>query len=271
MPWKAALGTSQDLDGRLAGSQAARSALDQLGGSPVQFGFIVVSHQQNIQGVLSGASSLLGNTPLLGMSTSSSLSPGRLQLRAVQVLLFAGQDFKARADWWSGFSDSARSTSRKMLADLDPSNTRNEFLFLIADGLQGDISQLGPTIGKGQCGLAGVMASGDVLREMTNQLGGASAGSGGLAAACLTGDVQVGMGHGHAWHPVGPNFKITHVRESILRTLDDRPAVEVYASLLGGDVSDWIRPPLNRLARVYPLGIEQEKNQDLNMLAPLRV
>lgn len=271
MPWKAALGISQDLDGRQAGAQAARSALDQLGGSPVQFGFVVISYQQNIQGVLSGVSSLLGNTPLLGMSTSSPLSTGRLQLRLVQVLLFAGQDFKARADWWPGLSDSTRSTTRKMLADLDLGTAKNEFLFLVADGIQGDISLLCSTLGQGSYSLAGVLASGDVLRETTYQLGGASAGSGGLAAACLTGDVQVGIGFGHAWHPVGPNFKITHIRDHIVRTLDDRPVVEVYASLLGGEAGDWLRPPLNRLARIYPLGIEQGSGEDLTILAPLRV
>ncbi len=271
MTWNAALGLSQDLDGRLAGAQAARMALDQLGGSPVQFGFVFVSYQQNIQGVLSGVSSLLGNTPLLGMSTSSPLSPGRSVIRAVQVLLFAGQDFKARADWWPGFGDTTRSTIRKMITDFDPGLNTNDFLLLVADGMQGDSSLLCSLLGEGSYSLVGALASGDVLRDTSYQLGGASAGSGGLAAAWITGDVQVGMGFGHAWLPVGPNFTITHIRDQVLRTLDDRPAVEIYGTFLGGQPSDWMRPPLNRLARVYPLGIEQESTAEMTVFAPLRV
>jgi hypothetical protein len=271
MALMAAVGIGEGLEGRAAGAQAARYALDQLGGIPVQFGFVLSSHAYEIQSVLSGVSSLLGNTPLMGMSTSGFLASASSASRAVQVLLLAGQDLKARADWWPGFSDSGLASARKVISELDLVQSPADCLILAGDGLRGNAAELAAALGPGRYPLVGLLASGDVQRDSTAQLGGSSAGNGGLAAAWLSGDIHLGIGHAHGWQVVGPNFKLTHVRECDLRTLDDRPASEVYAGLLGNEAAAWKRPPLNYLVRLYPLGLEPVDGKDLDLLAPLRV
>ena len=62
---------------------------------------------------------------------------------------------------------------------------------------------------------------------------------------------------------------MTRSRGFWLRTLDGRPASETYASLFGYPARDWAFPPLNYLARLYPLGMEQ--GEDLIVRAPIRV
>jgi hypothetical protein len=42
-----------------------------------------------------------------------------------------------------------------------------------------------------------------------------------------------------------------------VRTLDGRPASETFAHLFGYPAREWAFPPLNHLARLYPLGLEQ--------------
>jgi hypothetical protein len=111
------------------------------------------------------------------------------------------------------------------------------------------------------------------------QIGGAQFGSGGLALARLEGNVRVGVGYGAGWQPVGMHFRVTRSRGFWLRTLDGRPASEAYAHLFGYPARDWAFPPLNHLARLYPLGLlapelqaqGQPADKSLLIRSPLRV
>ena len=271
-----AVGSAQGLDGREAGAQAARAALDQLGGIPVQFGLVLASSKYRMHSVLNGVASLLGNTPLFGFSTIGFISPKTdsdqraSPHRQVMVLLLAGQDFQARADWFPAVAETSPAILRKSISELDPGLNMNDLLLIASDGMHGDAVELCEAIGAGRFPLVGLLASGDVLLNETSQLGGASAGSGGLAAAWLSGGFEVSLGSAHGWVAAGPNLLITHVRGQAVRTLDDLPAAEAYAGILGATVQQWTQPPLNRLVRAYPLGLELDNGKDLEMLLPVR-
>ncbi|MBI2331238.1 MAG: FIST C-terminal domain-containing protein [Chloroflexi bacterium] len=90
-----------------------------------------------------------------------------------------------------------------------------------------------------------------------------------MTAAFLRGNLQVGVGADHGWDPVGNQFRVTRSRGFWLRTLDGRPASEAYAALFGYPARDWAFPPLSYLARLYPLGMEQ--NDGMVVRAPIRV
>jgi hypothetical protein len=271
MPLSASVGQSINLDGRVAGAEATRQALDQLDGLPIQLGYVTAASQHNLQAVLSGVSGLLGNTPVLGMSSWGLISEGVLDNRAVQVMLVAGQNIQAQADFWPGYDNSSRGAARKMIAELGSNRSPEDLLFWVADGLQGNPDDICDVLAGTKASVLGVLASGDVLQNITQQLGGASAGRGGLAAALVSGDFRIGIGRAKSWQPIGPNYVISHVRERSIRTLDDYPAAQMYAKLLGYTASAWALPPLNRLVRLYPLGIENEENNSLELFSPLRV
>jgi hypothetical protein len=63
---------------------------------------------------------------------------------------------------------------------------------------------------------------------------------------------------------------VTRSRGFWVRTLDGRPASEAYAHLFGYPARDWAFPPLNHLARLYPLGLEQ-LDKSLVLRSPMRV
>ena len=88
-------------------------------------------------------------------------------------------------------------------------------------------------------------------------------------AAFLRGNLKIGVGSDHGWKPVGSKFRVTGSRGFWLRTLDERPASETYAALFGYPARDWAFPPLNYLARLYPLGFEQ--GDEMVVRAPIRV
>jgi hypothetical protein len=74
MALKASVGQAQALSGREAGLQATHQALNKLGSGSPGLGFVIASHQYQAREVVSGVSSLLGDTPMIGFSSPVGLS-----------------------------------------------------------------------------------------------------------------------------------------------------------------------------------------------------
>jgi hypothetical protein len=267
MTLQASVGTAQALDGREAGLQAAHQALNRLAASTPNLCIVIASHQYQPRDVLNGVGSLLGDVPLIGFSTEAVLTSAGPHAQSVLVALLSG-DFQAESHWLPGYSQSGRETAAQ-LSTLSPLRQAGQSALLFADGFNGDAEQFCAGLPADSVRLAGALSSGDLNTGNTFQLAGGNAGSGGLAAAFLRGDVRIGIGSSHGWDPVGTHFRVTRSRGFWLRTLDGRPASETYAQLLGQSARDWAFPPLNYLVRLYPLGVEQ--GPDLLVRAPIRV
>lgn len=263
-----AFGEAQELDSRQAGAVATRRALDKIGGAPVRFGFILSSSQHNMSQVLSGVTSLLGNTPLFGFNVSNFIS-GQDLPRTVQVLLLAGQEIHAFADWWPDFSKMSRVALRSHFAELYLN--RNDFPVLLTaqngyDAREGVITE---ALLKKTHSYFGLLAVGNDLDRKTYEIGGASAGMDGLAVAVLKGNIHFHIYRAHAWEPLGIILNITNVRDLSIRTINERPAVEIYGNIFGGSSEDWMKPPLNSIVSAYPLGMEIDEGKR-KLITPIK-
>jgi hypothetical protein len=176
-------------------------------------------------------------------------------------------DFQADAHWLPGYAQSGRETAAKIVQYAVAREERQSLLFF-ADGFNGDAEQFCSVLPPNLNTIGG-LSSGDLHTGNTYQMAGSQTGTGGLAAVFLRGNLKIGIGHGHGWDQVGRQFRVTRSRGLWLRTLDGRPASETYATLFGYPARDWAFPPLNYLARLYPLGVEQGDN--LIVRAPIRV
>jgi hypothetical protein len=263
----AAVGVGQALDGREAGLQAAHQALNQLGTGSPSLALVIASNQYQPRDVLSGAASLLGDTPLIGFSTPAGLTNSGQHAHSV-ILALLGGDVQAEAHWFSGYAQSSRETAYR-LAQLVSGNLANRILLFFADGFNGDAEQFCSAIQSDTVQFVGGLSSGDLHTGSTYQMAGNQAGTGSLAAAFLRGDISLGVGQAHGWSPVGSQFRITRSRGFWLRTLNGRPASETYAELFGRPAREWAFPPLSYLARLYPLGVEQ--GEEMLVRAPIRV
>lgn len=263
----AAVGHAVALDGREAGMQATHQALNGLGNAPPFFGLVISSYQYDPQQVLNGVASLTGTMPLAGFSTSAGMTVEGIHPHSVVVALMSAPDARADVQWLAGYTQASREVAQQ-LADLFTRNLKQPAL-LFADGFNADTEQLCNSLPPGS-NLIGALSSGDQHSSNSYQIGGAQFGSGGLALARLEGRIRVGVGYGHGWQPVGTHFRITRSRGFWVRTLDGRPASETYAHLFGYPVRDWAFPPLNLMARLYPLGLEQA-DKSMVLRTPLRV
>jgi len=260
------VGGAQALDGREAGLQAAHQALNKLGANAPSFAFVISSHQYRPSDVMNGVSSLLGDTPTIGFSSPAGLTNEGHLPHSVVVGALSG-DIQADVQWLPGYAQSGRETALKVDAHSQARVERQSIMFF-ADGFNGDAEQFCSSLSS-SLNIIGGLSSGDLHTGNTYQMGGGQNGSGALVAAYLRGDVRVGFGSDHGWDPVGSQFRVTRSRGFWLRTLDGRPASETYSGLFGYPARDWAFPPLNYLARLYPLGIEQ--GEELLVRAPIRV
>jgi len=267
MTLKAAIGHAQALNGREAGLQATHHALNSLGSANPRLGFIIASHQYQARDVVNGASSLLGDTPLIGLSSPVGFSSKGLHANSVVVALLNGE-FQAETHWMPGYAQSGRETGSRLARQLEGKDDARALLFF-ADGFNGDADQLCSSLPTGNIPLAGALSSGDLHTGHSYQLAGPQTGTGALAGAILRGDLRVGVGYAHGWNPVGSHFRVTRSRGFWLRTLDGRPASETYAQLFGHPAREWAFPPLSHLARLYPLGVEQ--GDQMIVRSPIRV
>ncbi len=261
-----AVGHAQALDGREAGLQAVHHALNRLGSATPNFGIVIASHQYQPREVAAGVTSLTGEMPMIGFSAPAGLTGAGIHPHSVVVALLSG-DIRADIHWLPGYAQSGRETANRIvqLASNDPAN---HSLLFFADGFNGDAEQLCNTLPSKSLMIGG-LSSGDLNTGINYQIAGSQAGTGGLAAAFLRGPVKIGVGYAHGWDPIGTQFRVTRSRGFWLRTLDGRPASETYAQVFGYPARDWAFPPLNYLARLYPIGVEQ--GEQLIVRSPLRV
>jgi hypothetical protein len=262
----AAVGLGHAVDGREAGLQAAHHALNELGVASPSLGFLFASTHYAPRDVLNGAVSLLGDTPIIGLSSPAGLSQAGLHPNSVTIALLGGE-IEADAHWLAGYAQSSRETAQRLTQMASGSD--NKAVLFFADGFNGDAEQFCAAMQDDSFPLVGGLSSGDLHTGSTYQMAGNQSGTGSLAAAIVRGNIRVGVGYAHGWDPVGSQFRITRSRGFWLRTLNGRPASETYADLFGQPARDWAFPPLSYLARLYPLGIEQ--GDEMVVRSPIRV
>jgi hypothetical protein len=267
----ASWGWGKGIDGREAARLAAQQALSRLGAIHPAFGFVFVSHEFDLSPVLNGLSGVLGDIPLWGISTFRPIISAGEQARSVVVGLLAGGDLCAKVSFWPRFSQNSAETANQLLQALRSETGELDAVLLASDGINGDISRICAALTDFSIPVAGCMASGDIFRGKTFQIGGNQVGSGCLSVATL-GGLKVGMGIGHGWTDIGISYEINRARDIWVQQLGAMPAAEAYSTVLGYPVRDWAFPPLNELVRLYPLGVELTPgSRDLIIRSPLQM
>jgi hypothetical protein len=188
----------------------------------------------------------------------------------VIVAMLAGDALQAETHWFPSYSQASSETATRISQLLGYEQQPAEHVIVFSDGLNGNADEFLTELPAGLSVLGG-LASGDIQNTNSFQIAGNQSGSGGLVAAFLRGNIKMGIGYGHGWHPVGSHFRVTRSRGFWLRTLDGHPASEAYSHLFGQPAREWAFPPLNYMSRIYPLGFEQQYTEDLLVRAPLRV
>lgn len=238
--------------------QAARRALEMVGRTPSTFTWLFIGQEYHAGSVVEGVREVLGDTPLLGLTTPAIVTPDCQSYRSVCAALTGGNGFEAQADLWTGFSTDSLAATRRMVSTLNPGEHAGHSLFLVADGFEGDCDLLAEELPPGNYGIGGALAAGNFRSGNSYQVGGRSVDRGSLAGALLSGDIHAGIGVGHGWSPAGVITRVSQVQGYWVRSLDEQRPSQVFSRYFGYPPREWAYPPLNEMVRLYPLGLELE-------------
>ncbi len=253
---RAVYGIGAGINGREAAMQATQHALDQLGMARPVLALAFVSQEFNIAEVLAGLTSLLGETPLWGFTTTCPVTSEGDRPRSVVVALLSGSENQASVQWFPAYSQDSAGVARQFVQNLRQDVFLPQQILLVADGINGSLEPLCNALSSMPVHVAGCMAAGEPSLGKTYQIGKNQAGPGSLAAAILGGDFRVGVGLAHGWKDLGVYYRATRTRDVWVQTLDGISAAETYARLLGYSAREWAFPPLTDMARLYPFGVE---------------
>lgn len=272
MSVRVAIGESQALDSFEAATQASHQALQNLGRTSPAWGWVIASNNYAVDGLLRGFGIQLGDIPLVGFSTSGVFTQKGISPRSVVVCLVAIEETQVVGNWWPEFGRNEKETVQNLLQTLDLKDKAHARLFLVTDGINGDIATFCEALPQEGYPVIGCLACSDINSGQTFQLGGKSAGYRGMGAMLVTDYLKVGIGHGHGWQPSGAITRVSRARGLWIRSLEGHRAAETYARIFGYTARQWSLPPLNYLIRQYPLGIETaESDSSLIIRSPLRV
>lgn len=254
----AVYGVGIGINGREAAMQATQHALDQLGTARPVLALVFVSQEFDINEVLTGLTSLLGETPLWGFSTLRPVTGEGDQPRSVVVALLTGSDLKAQVQWYPNYAQDSAGVAKQFIQALKQDVFLPQEILLIADGINGSLMPICSALGELNVSVVGGMGAGEPSQGKTFAIGKNQAGPGALSAAILGGRFRVGVGLAHGWRDLGVYFHATRTRDVWVHSLDNAPAAETYARYFGYSAREWAFPPLTDMARLYPLGVEVE-------------
>ena len=264
-----AVGRSGDPDARLAGAEAARTAL--VGDDP-RLLIVFCWEGYDLTELLAGIAAEAGTVPVVGCSTAGEISASGPGDNGVVITAIGGSGFSvatAAARVGPGGLREASADAAACVADLGPGE--HQVLLLLTDGLSGDqqevvrgaYQQVGAEIP-----LVGGCAGDGLRMKATFQLHGTTVLDNAVVAAAIASNAPLGIGVRHGWRRVGEPMVVTSSGDNRVYTLDDRPALDAYLERLDAPEPMWSDPvAFTRFALTHPLGLNRRSGEEVRFVA----
>ena len=169
---------------------------------------------------------------VIGCSTSGEIAPAGALTQALVLWALGGTEVRVSTGWGESKEQGLRQAAAQAASCLERLERRKHtVMVLLSDGLGGDQMEVvrGAYDASGiDVPLVGGCAGDYLAMRQTRQLHGQRVMSGAVVAAAISSDRPLGVGVSHGWTPVSEPMLVTDSRDTVLRSLDDRPALEVY-------------------------------------------
>jgi hypothetical protein len=223
---------------------------------------VLAAPRYPLDGLADGLQQRLPGCAVIGCSTSGEIAPAGALTQALVLWALGGTEVRVSTGWGESREQDLRLAATEAASCLEQLERRKHtVMVLLSDGLGGDQME----VVRGAYDAAGIDVplvggcAGDYLAmRQTRQLHGQRVMSGAVVAAAISSDRPLGVGVSHGWTPVSEPMLVTDSRETLLRSLDDRPALDVYL--------DFFQPPQEvrddpqafaDFAATHPIGIRR--------------
>ncbi|MEB3200812.1 MAG: FIST N-terminal domain-containing protein [Synechococcaceae cyanobacterium] len=211
----------------------------------------------------------VGAGEVIGCSTAGELSRSHPTNGGLLIWAIGGDGFRVTTGFGLGTPERGlRDAAHEAALCLERVERRQHtILFLLADGLCGDQMEVvrgAYDVAGAGVPLIGGCAGDDMALQSTRQIHEGTLLTHAVVAAAISSDAPMAIGIAHGWEPLSQPMLVTESRGTILTSLDDRPALDVYLDAHGA-------PPEARrdgkaffdFAHTRPLGIARRNRIEI--------
>lgn len=174
----------------------------------------------------------LPEAQLIGCSSSGEIAPAGALTQALVIWALGGSGVRVSTGWGESAAQGLRQAASEAAQCLNRVERRaHTVLMLLSDGLGGDQMEVvrgAYDVANVDVPLVGGCAGDYLAMQRTVQLHGQRVMQGAVVAAAVSSDRPLGVGVSHGWTPVSEPMLVTGSKETLLTSLDDRPALDVY-------------------------------------------
>ncbi len=270
MSVKAGIGFSRNLKIEEAAREAAVRAIEVVGKDKIDLAIVISTIDYAPEKTVPVVRDILSPQRLLGCSTAGIILSNSVETQGIAVLVIVSDSIKIGIGDVDGVSDgnvydSGITLARRCLTDFGKYNRKAIVLFVdgslknntpLITGIQDIFGNVFPVIGG---------SSSDTFRfSSTFQIFQDRVYNHSALGLLLGGSMDIGIGTGHGWRPLGKPRIINEAKGNIIKKIDGKMAADLYEQYLGDESSSLYSNNLSQMAILYPLGIlVGEKNEYL--------
>jgi hypothetical protein len=258
------VGRSDDPDARTAGSAAAAAALS---GDEPKLVVVFCSAAYVAAELLAAIREHTGDVPLIGCTTAGEIAPGGAGDRGVVVTIIGGPGFRvATRAAFAGAGRLRDAGANVARASRSVTGCEHRVLMLLSDGLaaddQQDVVRGAYSVLGSEIPLVGGCAGDDLRMARTFQFHNDRVLTDAVVGVAIGSDAPLGIGVAHGWQRVGEPVVVTSSEGTRVRTLDDRPALDVYLERLGAPAEARSEPgAFTQFALTHPIGLVRHRGE----------
>ena len=264
MPTTISIGFSQHPEPAQAILQACVQVKNQLNASHTDLIIIFASPQYVVPQIHEVIGRTLKPKHLVGSSTGGIILSNGVTNRGIAIVginsdemefgVSAISDIINQDMHYTGFD-----LARKAAQDLNI--PRREFFLTFSEGIEKNSSHfirgIREVLGVG-FPVLGAISSDDFRYKKLSQFFQNQTLQNSVVGLLLGGACHLSLACKHGFTPLGKPRTVTSVEGSLIRTIDDQPAVDIYKHFLGAEAEGLKNITLNSHAAMYPLGIYLE-------------
>jgi len=199
---------------------------------------------------------------VVGCTTSGEIAAGSALTQSLVLWALGGSGVRVSTGFGESDGQGLRQAAVEAAGCLAKLDRRSHtVMVLLSDGLGGD--QMEVVRGAYDAAnidvpLVGGCAGDYLAMRQTRQLHGRRVMSGAVVAAAISSDRPLGVGVSHGWTPASEPMLVTESRNTLLTSLDDQPALDVYLNFFNPpqEVRD-NQQAFADFAAVHPIGIRR--------------
>ena len=223
---------------------------------------VFAAPRYNLEQLAASLSERLPDCALIGCTTSGEIAAGSALTQSLVLWALGGTGVRVSTGFGESDGQGLRQAAVQAAGCLEQlERRRHTVMVLLSDGLGGD--QMEVVRGAYDAAnidvpLVGGCAGDYLAMRQTRQLHGRRVMSGAVVAAAISSDRPLGVGVSHGWTPASEPMLVTESRNTLLSSLDDQPALDVYLNFF--DPPQEVRDDPQAFAdfaAVHPIGIRR--------------